>query len=458
MPRALLLTVLSLVVLVVGGAAVPAADGPQYELQMLGSFPNHASAVAINNQGIVVIQALYTSGNTTGCHSYVWQQGTLTQLPGLPSGGDVFASGINNANQVVGYAVIPGSGAQVTHAVLWTGPSWAITDLGTAGGHDAEAVGISDSGIVAGTAGFTAGTGGGTYEQTMVVEWAPGTTTGTALSTYSPNNPDSYALVVSPCCVNNSGTIAGFTSPGGGATVWTDGSTTASWLGNFGQANYIDSWAYVINNAGLVACDVQIGPSIGNYGEALYTWNNGVETPLPALPSGLSPDYGNGHCEFCGIDTAGDIVGGHYIPNQSYTDAALWSADGHVYDLNAQCVNSTSTSFLYLQVATGINDQGWIVGIGGTNAYSQPFLLTPVASATGSGTTSGASTAGGTATSGSVGSAGGTSGATTQVLSTSGGGGGGGGCGLGGSVGLIAMVMLGVRARQRARRASTWSS
>jgi hypothetical protein len=376
MPRSMLLLLLLLVALFAGSAALPGADGPQYIIQPLGSFTNDAFAEAINNQGVIVIQALYTSGTTTGTHSYLWVQGTLTQLPGLASGGDVVACGINNSNQVVGYAIIPGSGPQVTHAVLWTGPSWTITDLGTAGGLSAQATGISDSGIIAGEAHFPTGSGG-TGEQTLVVKWAPGSSSGTALATYTPSNPDSYALVVSSCCINNSGTIAGFTSPGGGATLWTSGSSTASWLGTFGMGDYIDGWAEVINNAGLVACDIQVGPSLSSYGEAIFTWKNGVETPLPALPTGLSPDYADGYCSFNGIDSAGDLVGGHYIPNQLYNDAALWTADGHVYDLNDQCVNAGGSSFLSLQTGTGINDNGWIVGIGGVGSNIEPFLLTP---------------------------------------------------------------------------------
>jgi hypothetical protein len=369
------LLLLPLVVLFSGGVTLPGADGPQYVIQQLGGFTSDAFAQAINNQGVIVLQSLYTSGTTTRTHSYIWQRGTLTLLPGLASGGDVYACGINNSNHVVGYAVIPSSGPLVTHAVLWTGPAWTITDLGTAGGLNAEAQGISDSGIIAGTAHFSAGSSS-TGEQTRVVEWTPGTNNGAALSTYAPGNPDSFALVVSASCVNNSGTIAGFTSPGGGATLWTSGSTTANWLGTFGMSDYLDSWAEVINNAGLVACDLQIGASVTSYGEAIYTWNNGVETPLPALPTGLSPDYGNGHCSFNGIDTAGDIVGGHYIPNQPSTDAALWTADGKVYDLNDQYVNSTSSSFISLISASGINDAGWIVGIGSSGSHIEPFLLT----------------------------------------------------------------------------------
>jgi probable HAF family extracellular repeat protein len=69
-------------------------------------------------------------GQVVGGPGYVWQNGTVTNLPGLPGGSGADAVAINNDAQIVGTASIPvGFG---THAVQWHNGS--IVDIGTVDG------------------------------------------------------------------------------------------------------------------------------------------------------------------------------------------------------------------------------------------------------------------------------------------------------------------------------------
>lgn len=400
---------------------VPAADGPQYTIQLLGSFSGTANAMAINAAGTVVLQAAAPAGSTSTMQSWVWQAGTLTQLPSLPSGGDVYASGINNHDQVVGYAVVSSTtGTTVLHAVLWTGPSWQATDLGTAGATDAVAMSIDDSGVVAGVGTYPAADGSGIVLD-QVIEWPVGSTSGLKLPTTTPTVARSWGEVLSANAIGGSSIIVGYTS-GGGPTAWNANAPSA--LGTFGLTDFAGGYAEVVNANAVIGCDVYGGATAAT--EHLFTWHGGAVTPLPSLPTGLSPGYGQGHCNLRGIDTAGDIVGDHYIPGQA-NDAALWTADGHVYDLNQQL--SGSSPFQTLATAAGISDQGLIVGSGLVNGVVEAFLLTPVA---GAGTTSAGSSGngGGSATSSGSGGAIPASGGSSS-----------GGCGLGAGLGLVLSLL-----------------
>jgi hypothetical protein len=72
---------------------------------------------------------------------------------GVYAGGTAFVNDMNNANQIVGWARVPGKGRNTnTHAVLWPFPSAAEpVDLGAAFANwFSEAVAINDAGLAAG--------------------------------------------------------------------------------------------------------------------------------------------------------------------------------------------------------------------------------------------------------------------------------------------------------------------
>ncbi len=182
----------------------------------------------------------------------------------------------------------------------------------------------------------------------QVAFWSPGSSVGTLLPTLQPSNPYSFATAEG---MNDGGTIAGFS--GGAPTAWTAGTPAA--LGTFGLADDAGGYAWVVNDAGQIGCQVLHG-SAGVYAEQLFIWQGGSFSALPSLPTGFSPNFGDGHCNLSGINATGDIVGDHWLPN-AYNVAALWSG-GQVYDLNFQLTGSNAGDWTTLMTATGINDCG----------------------------------------------------------------------------------------------------
>src|SRR5205814_5598856 len=102
------------------GPRPAAADG--YTITDLGVLPGKANSwvwqQTINNAGVIAAyannipdpNAFFTDD------SYLWQNGTITPLPGLPGATATIALGINNKGQVVGNSRQEGG---YSHAVLW---------------------------------------------------------------------------------------------------------------------------------------------------------------------------------------------------------------------------------------------------------------------------------------------------------------------------------------------------
>lgn len=136
--------------LLLGMASVAQAGPISYSVTALGTLGGGFSyASGINNAGQVVGQA-NTAGNNTS-HAFLYSGGAMTDL-GTLGGSYSYAAGINDAGQVVGYAHTAGDAAQ--HAFLYSGG--AMTDLGTLGGSYSRGTSINNAGQVVGYA-YTAG-------------------------------------------------------------------------------------------------------------------------------------------------------------------------------------------------------------------------------------------------------------------------------------------------------------
>ena len=165
----------------------------------LGSLNNaaawngaYSTASAINDAGQVAGTSVY--GATSTQHAFLWQNGTMTDLGSLVTGGASSATGIDQAGDVVGWSSVSGGGLA---AVLWSKGS--ITTLATVPGlQNSIADGINDDGQIVGSA----STAGG---QQHAVLWENGTAID--LNSLLPSN--SGWVLTGAWSINDSGQVVG---------------------------------------------------------------------------------------------------------------------------------------------------------------------------------------------------------------------------------------------------------
>lgn len=153
------------------------------------------------------------------------------------------------------------------------------------------------------------------------------------------------------------------------------GATLLACSGHAGAASYTftdlgtlggtSSFAYGINGAGQV---VGFAHPAGNVEIHATLWNGGTVTDLGTLGGATSAALGT--------NNAGQVVGFSITADGTKSHAMLWSGSTAT-DLNTLLDASTVSAGWYLQGATGINDNGWIVGnVGNTfTGVSHAFLL-----------------------------------------------------------------------------------
>jgi probable HAF family extracellular repeat protein len=319
------------------------AKAQQYTLTAIPSLNGQTASFAtgLNDAGQVVGYA--------GSIAWLWDGNTVTNLD--PGQGFSFAQGINDAGQVVGWGIIT-AGAACYHAIVWNGTT--PTDLGAlVAGGCSQGLAINASGQVAGWSTIQ----GNTFIHATLWD---GTTPinlgslGTADNVLSQANAINAAGLV----VGWSQTDTGYTN----ATLWNGTALT-----NLGASVGANSAANGINASGQVA-----GFASSSSASSATLWNGGTATDLGALPGGIASDAN-------GINDAGQVVG-NSIATSGAEDAVLWTG-GKVFDLNSLVV--ALPPYITLFDAVAINNKGQIV-VNGTNAQTTPpqvysYLLTPVA-------------------------------------------------------------------------------
>jgi probable HAF family extracellular repeat protein len=290
-------------------------------------------------------------------HAVVWKKGSLTDL-GTLGGYESQAMGVNDAGQVVGvaanaisdpysYALGPYTawffGATVaTEQRAFLWEGGALQDLGTLGGNDAVAYLINERGQIAGVS-YTSVT--------------PNASTG--YPTQDPFLWDHGTMIDlgglggtsgAPNCLNNRGQVSGSANVTGDqfthAFLWDRG--VVSDLGTLGGDQ---SHGFGCNDAGDVVGAAEL-PGDQLHHAAL--WRHGRITDLGTLS-------GDNFAAGFSINSAGQIDGcsGN---SYCYETAILWENGGPMVDLNTLVESNPSN--LQLAEALNIADNGEILAVG----------------------------------------------------------------------------------------------
>jgi probable HAF family extracellular repeat protein len=348
-------------------------DCPSYSVVDLGSLGGVGAAEAINATGQVVGEsqtlALDQWGNRI-MHAFLWQQGSGMADLGSLGGLNSEATAINSSTQVVGNAETGAAdvnGHPLRHAFLWQ-PSVGMVDLGTLGGPASGATAINNSGQVVGGAQAINPDGTTAWHGFL---WQNGVMTD--LNSNLPAN--SGWVLQSAQDVNDSGQITGYGLHNGHVHAYLlagNAVTDLGAIGTYSGSNY--SAGYALNNAGQV-----VGESTNSASSRDHAFIDigGKMADLGALNSGKT-SYSTAKA----INEAGQAVGiSTYLKSDTtglYQHAVLWQG-GTKTDLNNVLPKNSGWELLR---AYGINDAGYIVGVGDLTGHgNHPFLLVPSNSA-----------------------------------------------------------------------------
>ena len=268
-------------------------------------------------------------------------------LPTVADTGLASAQGINDVGVVVGYRYTAVFSAEF--AEVWR--DGAATDLPGVGGNRAEARAINNRGTIVGTARGLARVN--LRLAWRAVQWVNGTVSVL---------PDLGGTYTEAAGVNNHGQIVGTSDTTGSnslvgrgthhAVTWYRGQLTD--LGTLGGKSSV---GFAINERGVVAGASYT--STGNVHAAM--WDQGVAVDLPPVGAGWNVGYA--------INESGTVVGfSEKVAGTPYTHAVAWIR-GRAVDLG-----TLGGAFVQSQ-ATGINNEGIIVGVSYSADFSQQHAV-----------------------------------------------------------------------------------
>ncbi len=321
---------------------------------------------------------------------------TVTEL-GTLAGGQSGAYGLNESNQVVGWATIE-TGQR--HAFLWE--DGVMTDLGTLGGQQSRAWAINNAGIIVGEAHPTGQTGdtnyrafiyenqqmtalptlGGTWsaaydinesgviaglsynalQQEKAVTWSGGRITNISMNGATDQRTRAHGL-------NDADDVVGwgYTPLGGPNNAFRYINSEWQQIGGFGI--FQNAAAYDINPARFVVGS-SAPPSGGDWVAAIWT----PENPTVAITLGTLPGFPL--AELDDINDKNQAVGRAYIFSLEGPSRAIYYDGQTLHDLNEFLPDGFVGD---LVDAPEINESGDIVGTAVHNGLRRAVLLSPPA-------------------------------------------------------------------------------
>ena len=348
---------------------VALAQGGSYTVTDLGTIGGaHSTACGNNDSGQVTGAAATATGEL---HTFLWQEGVMTDLGTLP--GKLFSEGraLNNRGEIAGDAT--NTGGPPFSSAMWDSQGGSVALPTLRGGPAAFAININNRSEVVGAS-------RNLIRDLHAVSWKDGTVTD--LGTLLPTDHQSVAR-----SINNRGQVVGNSSPAFGDPppppvrpfFWHDGQFTD--MGSLGG-----TWgtAYSINERGEA-----VGGSFLASGEMhAFLWKDGGISDLGTLSSTptsrlsdlsvsctLRTDLGVSFGTFSlatSINNNGQVVG-RSRDTVGNDRAVLWY-HGTITDLNDQIQSGSGWT---LVEASSINSSGQIVGFGRIGGQNHAFLLTP---------------------------------------------------------------------------------
>jgi probable HAF family extracellular repeat protein len=297
------------------------------------------------------------------------------------------------------------AGELAIHAVVWDGHSNAITDLGVlSGGTNSSAAGVTSHGVATGTSDYLDPVNGIVqraflYQNpalSMIGTLGGSQSYGTGINEW--NQVTGYATTA------NDATTHGFFYDATSATlrdlgtlIGAGGNSSAFALNNFGgvggssDTGTFDASGNPITDAVIwrVGKTIQIN-DLGNLPGGIYAQVNalnnfGVATGFSTLASGQSDAFvyfqgkmidigtlGGSAAQGLGVNDFGVVVGYSNTTGDAGIDAFLWTPLTGMIDLNSRL--PAGSPWVLLQ-ASGINDEGRIVGYGIINGEYHAFIL-----------------------------------------------------------------------------------
>lgn len=300
---------------------------PHYLIQAITSANGEVSPNAINDRGQVTGTLYLNSG---GESAFFYSAGQVIALPAIRNN---YSNGyaINNHGQIVGGASGPGF-PWGFEAFFWS--SGAILPISPPNGTIAYGINNTDV-IVGGPPAFV-------YQGGVMTDLGLGT--------------DSVAYGI-----NNAGAIVGNNSQGSysnetlRAFIWKKGKLTI--LPTLGGTN---NGADAINNKGHVMGTSQTPGDITSH---TFFYAHGQLTDIEPAPNIFTQGED--------LNDKDQIVG--VFTSNNTESAFLWER-GVLYDLNSLIDGNSGWVLL---VASGVNNQGQITGVGRYNGVVTGFLLTP---------------------------------------------------------------------------------